>query len=41
MKVYSSYEQIFNPNEGLRGKGKNRKIIGYKIIATIEGVIIK
>ena len=40
MNVYSSYEQIFNQNEGLHDKGNNGKIIGYKI-ATLEGVIIK
>ena len=40
MNVYSSYEQIFNQNEGLHDNGNNRKIIGYKI-ATLEGVIIK
>ena len=31
MNVYSSYEQIFNQNEGLHDKGDNGKIIGYKI----------
>ena len=40
MNVYSSYEQIFNQNEGLHDKGNNEKIIGYKIV-TLEGVIIK
>ena len=40
MNVYSSYEQIFNQNEGLYDKGINGKIIGCKI-ATLEGVIIK
>ena len=39
MNLYSSYQQIFNQNEGLHDKENNGKVIGYKI-ATLEGVII-